>query len=74
MDRRGFLECMTWAGTGLVWTMAGGVAASSVLGGPRRAASSSSHAVSRSSAYSRIVASMRKRGSPSNWAVERIRW
>src|SRR3984957_8679850 len=25
--RRGFLKCMTWAGTGLVWTMAGGVPA-----------------------------------------------
>ncbi len=38
MDRRDFLECMTWAGTGLVWSMAGGVATSSVLGAPRRAA------------------------------------
>jgi Icc protein len=27
-NRRGFLKCMTWAGTGLVWTMAGGVPAS----------------------------------------------
>jgi Icc protein len=27
-SRRGFLKCMTWAGTGLVWTMAGGVPAS----------------------------------------------
>jgi 3',5'-cyclic AMP phosphodiesterase CpdA len=25
IDRRGFLKCMTWAGTGLVWTVAGGV-------------------------------------------------
>lgn len=25
VDRRGFLRCMAWAGTGLVWTMAGGV-------------------------------------------------
>jgi plastocyanin len=24
-DRRGFLECMAWVGTGAVWTMAGGV-------------------------------------------------
>jgi len=24
-DRRGFLKCMAWAGTGAVWTMAGGV-------------------------------------------------
>jgi 3',5'-cyclic AMP phosphodiesterase CpdA len=27
-SRRGFLKCMTWAGTGLVWTVAGGVPAS----------------------------------------------
>ena len=26
--RRGFLKCMAWAGTGLVWTLAGGVPAS----------------------------------------------
>jgi len=38
MDRRGFLECMAWAGTGVVWSMAGGVATSSVLGAPRSAA------------------------------------
>jgi Icc protein len=25
VDRRGFLKCMTWAGTGLVWTLSGGV-------------------------------------------------
>ena len=25
VDRRGFLKCMAWAGTGLVWTIAGGV-------------------------------------------------
>jgi len=24
-DRRGFLQCMAWAGTGAMWTMAGGV-------------------------------------------------
>jgi Icc protein len=27
-SRRGLLKCMTWAGTGLVWTLAGGVPAS----------------------------------------------
>ena len=27
-DRRGFLRCMGWAGSGLVWTLAGGVPAS----------------------------------------------
>src|ERR1700721_3286646 len=25
IDRRNFLSCMAWAGTGLLWTMAGGV-------------------------------------------------
>jgi hypothetical protein len=25
IDRRGALECMVWAGTGLLWTFAGGV-------------------------------------------------
>ncbi|HEX5181616.1 MAG TPA: metallophosphoesterase [Allosphingosinicella sp.] len=31
-NRRGFLQCMAWAGTGLVWTMSGGVAASLPIG------------------------------------------
>ena len=26
VDRRGFLQCMAWAGTGMVWAMKGGVA------------------------------------------------
>jgi predicted phosphodiesterase len=32
IDRRGFLRCMAWAGTGLVWTFAGGVPVSRVFG------------------------------------------
>jgi Icc protein len=31
LDRRGFLECMAWAGTGMLWAGAGGVFASGVL-------------------------------------------
>jgi 3',5'-cyclic-AMP phosphodiesterase len=31
IDRRNFLSCMAWAGTGLLWTMAGGVPTSKVL-------------------------------------------
>ncbi len=31
IDRRGFLSCMAWAGAGLVWTFAGGVASSSLF-------------------------------------------
>jgi 3',5'-cyclic AMP phosphodiesterase CpdA len=32
VDRRGFLKCMAWAGSGVVWTMAGGVPTSKLLG------------------------------------------
>jgi len=32
VDRRGFLRCMAWAGTGMVWTMSGGVPRSSIAG------------------------------------------
>jgi len=32
VDRRGFLECMAWAGAGLVWTVSGGLPVSSLLG------------------------------------------
>ena len=35
IDRRGFLECMAWAGAGLVWTFAGGVPTSRAFGQPR---------------------------------------
>jgi 3',5'-cyclic-AMP phosphodiesterase len=32
VDRRGFLKCMAWAGTGLVWSVSGGVLSSHVFG------------------------------------------
>jgi 3',5'-cyclic-AMP phosphodiesterase len=32
IDRRGFLSCMAWAGAGLAWTFAGGVASSRLFG------------------------------------------
>jgi 3',5'-cyclic AMP phosphodiesterase CpdA len=32
IDRRGFLECMAWAGTGLVWTVSGGLLSSRIFG------------------------------------------
>ncbi len=32
IDRRGFLECMAWAGTGMLWTVSGGVLGSSLIG------------------------------------------
>src|ERR1700753_2747393 len=31
VDRRGFLECMAWAGTGMLWTVGGGLLGSSLL-------------------------------------------
>jgi 3',5'-cyclic-AMP phosphodiesterase len=33
IDRRGFLKCMAWAGTGLVWTMSGGIPVSEAFAG-----------------------------------------
>ena len=38
IDRRGLLRCMAWVGTGLVWGVSGGVAASRALGRPAAAA------------------------------------
>jgi 3',5'-cyclic AMP phosphodiesterase CpdA len=32
IDRRGFLKCMAWAGTGMVWSFVGGVPVSQALG------------------------------------------
>ena len=32
VDRRGFLKCMAWAGTGMLWTVSGGVLGSKILG------------------------------------------
>jgi 3',5'-cyclic AMP phosphodiesterase CpdA len=32
IDRRGFLECMAWAGTGLLWTVGGGILSSRTFG------------------------------------------
>jgi Icc protein len=32
IDRRGFLECMAWAGTGVIWTVSGGVLGSKAFG------------------------------------------
>jgi len=32
IDRRGFLKCMAWVGTGMIWTVSGGVLSSRVFG------------------------------------------
>jgi 3',5'-cyclic-AMP phosphodiesterase len=34
INRRGFLECMAWAGTGVIWTVSGGIASSRAFGAP----------------------------------------
>ena len=34
VSRRGFLRCMTWAGTGLVWAVSGGVLSACTLTQP----------------------------------------
>jgi 3',5'-cyclic AMP phosphodiesterase CpdA len=39
VDRRGFLECMAWAGTGLIWTVTGGLPSSKLLGQTKSAGS-----------------------------------
>ncbi|MFL6515228.1 MAG: metallophosphoesterase family protein [Chthoniobacterales bacterium] len=38
IDRRGFLKCMAWAGTGVLWTVSGGVLTSKLLGATAQAA------------------------------------
>jgi 3',5'-cyclic-AMP phosphodiesterase len=38
VDRRGVLQCMLWAGSGVLWTVAGGVPRSSLLGSAHAAA------------------------------------
>jgi len=38
IDRRGFLECMAWAGTGLVWTVSGGLPGARAFGQERKQA------------------------------------
>ncbi len=38
IDRRGFLKCMAWAGTGVLWTMSGGLLTSKILGATADAA------------------------------------
>ena len=38
LARRGLLKCMAWAGSGMVWSFSGGVAASSLLGAGAAAA------------------------------------
>src|SRR6266702_1837508 len=43
IDRRNFLSCMAWAGTGLLWTMAGGVPTSKLFAATPGAAAQAAH-------------------------------
>lgn len=45
-ERRGILKCMLWAGTGLVWTVSGGVPRSTLLGSQAFAADQQRRALS----------------------------
>jgi hypothetical protein len=38
VDRRGFLQCMAWTGTGVIWTVSSGALSSQALGRDARAA------------------------------------
>jgi hypothetical protein len=44
IDRRNFLSCMAWAGTGLLWTMAGGVPTSRLFAATGAAGGTATHA------------------------------
>src|SRR6478609_1852370 len=44
IDRRNFLSCMAWAGTGLLWTMAGGVPTSRLFAATGTAGGNATHA------------------------------
>ena len=44
VDRRGFLQCMAWTGTGLLWSVAGGVLCSKAIGAGRAEAADAASA------------------------------
>src|SRR3954467_8319029 len=45
IDRRGFLECMTWAGTGVLWMLSGGLPRSVGLASAEAASALTSNAL-----------------------------
>jgi 3',5'-cyclic-AMP phosphodiesterase len=45
IDRRGFLECMAWAGTGVIWTVSSGVLSSRAFGQNKKARKGELHFV-----------------------------
>jgi 3',5'-cyclic AMP phosphodiesterase CpdA len=50
LDRRGFLECMAWAGTGMLWTVGSGMLGSILL--PARARAADTGGILQKSAFS----------------------
>jgi len=45
IDRRGFLQCMAWAGTGVAWTVTGCVVSSQAFGQKMKSAKGALHFV-----------------------------
>src|SRR5678815_3989586 len=45
LDRRGFLKCMAWAGTGAVYAVTGGILSSRILGSTASAADAAATAL-----------------------------
>src|SRR5262249_36491866 len=50
LDRRGFLECMAWAGTGMLWSVTGGLLGSSLL--PNRAGAADDSSMIKKASFS----------------------
>ena len=50
IDRRGFLTCMAWAGTGMLWSVAGGLLGSTLL--PRQARAQDMNGMMQKSSFS----------------------
>jgi len=50
LDRRGFLECMAWAGTGMLWTVSGGLLGSALL--PSRAGAADADSLIKKASFS----------------------
>jgi len=61
IDRRNFLGCMAWAGTGLLWSMVGGVPTSKLLAQTMKGGGAGihEHALSATIGATRLVASRR---------------
>ncbi len=55
VDRRGFLKCMAWAGTGLVWSVGSGVLSSRVLGAANYAGGAATAAAAKDAALLNFV-------------------